>query len=114
MRLGDILADPDFVGVGTCVRTRYAEGTTVNGVFTRGAASTASIVACVQPVSGADLQALPEGRRIDEIKVVLTPSELRPRDRLAIGSDVYEVDKAETWQAFGETHYKAICSRRTK
>lgn len=104
----------DSFSTGTYTRTRYAADTITNGVASRGAPSTASIVASVQPVTGADLQALPEGRRADEVKVAFSLSELRVKDRLTIGGEPYEVDKVETWQAFGETHYRALVSRRAK
>lgn len=98
---------------GTYTRTRYAPGTVTNGVGARGAPALASIVASVQPITGKDLQSLPEGRRADEAKAVFTTSELRVADRVAIGGDVLEVDKVEQWDAFGATYYRAVCSRRT-
>lgn len=99
---------------GSFTRTRYAAGATTDGVYTPGAASTASIVACVQPVRGAELKALPEGRHADHTRVVYSESELRAApvpDRLTIEGDAYEVWKTERWDAFGGTHYKAMVSR---
>jgi hypothetical protein len=99
---------------GTYTRTRYAAGTIADGVKTRGAGATATITASVQPLSGQDLQALPEGRRTDEVKAVFTTSELLTRDRLSIDGEVFEVDKVEPWPAFGLSYFRAVCSRRTK
>ncbi len=99
---------------GTYTRTRYAAGSVTDGVKARGAGTPATITAHVQPLTGADLQALPEGRHTDEVKAVFTTDELRTRDRLAIGGEVYEVDKVETWPAFGVTYYRALASRRSK
>lgn len=100
-------------GTGTYTRTRYAAGSVTDGVKARGAGATASIQASVQPITGEDMQALPEGRRVDEVKAVFTTSELRARDRLAIDGEVLEVDRVETWPFFGVTYYRAVCSRRT-
>lgn len=99
---------------GTYARTRYAAGSVTDGVKARGTGAAVTITAHVQPISGADLQALPEGRRTDEVKAVFTSDELHTRDRLTIEGDVYEVDKVETWPAFGVTYYRAIASRRSK
>lgn len=99
---------------GTYTRTRYAAGTTTDGVYTPGSASTTSIVASVQPVRGAELKALPEGRHADHSRVVYTETELRVSpvpDRVTINGDAFEVFKAEPWGAFGETYYRAMVSR---
>lgn len=99
---------------GTYTRTRTAVGTTTDGDYTPGATSTTSIIACVQPVEGADLHALPEGRHADNSRVVYTISDLRASpipDKVTIEGDLYEVFKVERWDAFGATHYKAMVSR---
>lgn len=99
---------------GTYTRTRYAAGTTTDGVYTAGAGSYTSIVASVQPVRGAELKALPEGRHADHTRVVYSESELLAApvpDRVTIEGAAYEVWKAERWDAFGEMYYKAMVSR---
>lgn len=102
------------MSTGTYTRTRYAAGSTTDGVYSPGSASTASIVASVQPVRGAELKALPEGRHADHSRVVYSESELRAApvpDRVTIESADFEVFKAERWDAFGETYYRALVSR---
>lgn len=102
------------LSTGTYTRTRYAAGTTTAGVYAAGAATTADIVAAVQPVRGAELHALPEGRHADNSRVVYSETELRASpvpDRVTIEGDAYEVFKSERWDAFGETYYRALVSR---
>lgn len=102
------------LSTGSYTRTRYAAGTTVDGLYTAGAASTATIDASVQPVRGAELQSLPEGRHADDSRVVYTESELRVSpvpDRVTIGGEAFEVFKVEPWTAHGVTYYRALVSR---
>jgi len=103
---------------GTYTVTRTAAGTRTLGRYTAGAASTFSIEASVQPVTGRDLQAMPEGQRAEETKVVYTTTELRTRtpagepDTIAIDSETWAVTKVERWDAFGDTHYRAYVARQ--
>lgn len=102
------------LSTGSYTRTRYAAGSTADGVYTPGAPSTASIVAVVQPVSGAELKALPEGRHADDSRVVYSESELRVLplpDSVTIEGAEFEVFKAKRWDAFGDTYYRAVVSR---
>lgn len=104
---------------GTYTVTRTAAGTRTLGRYTPGAPSTFSIVASIQPVTGRDLQTLPEGQRAEETRVVYTTTELRTRtatvepDTLSIDSETWAVTKVERWQAFGGTHYRAMVARQT-
>jgi hypothetical protein len=109
-----ILGSIASLATGSYTRTRYAAGTTTDGVYTPGSTSTASIVASVQPVRGEELHALPEGRHADQSRVVYSESELRAApipDRVTIDGAEFEVFKAERWDAFGETYYRALASR---
>lgn len=109
-----ILGSIASLSTGSYTRTRYAAGATVDGVYVPGAASTEAIVAAVQPVSGDVLKALPEGRHADQSRVVYSESELRAApvpDRVTIDGAEFEVFKAERWDAFGETYYRAVVSR---
>jgi hypothetical protein len=102
-------------GTYTLVRSS-GEDTYVKGRRVAPATSTSSIVGCIQPVTGRDLQVLPEGMRADEARVLYSTSELRaepPIDRVIIDGEVWEVFKCERWQGFGTTHYKAFVSRMT-
>lgn len=105
---------------GTYVVTRTAVGTTTKGIYTAGATSTFSIVASVQPVDGKTLDALPEGERMKETRLVFTETELKARtpahepDWIAIGGERYEVFRVKKWEAFGESHYEALISREAQ
>lgn len=76
-------------------------------------------VASIQPVTGEDLKNLPESQRIDATCVVYTQTELRSRKKTpATDPDVvmyrgepWLVVKAEFFEAFGDTHYRAYISR---
>jgi hypothetical protein len=103
---------------GTYTVTRTAADTYTNGVKVAGATSNVSIVASVQPLSGRDLQVLPEGQRADETLVLYTATQLFTRtpsqapDSISIDGSTYEVFKVETWNYIGEIHYRAFVSRR--
>lgn len=103
---------------GTYTVTRTAAGSSTLGRYTAGATSTFDIVASVQPVTGRDLLAMPEGLRADETRIVYTTTELRAltaasdADVVAIDGEVWGVVQVERWQAFGGTHYRALAARR--
>ena len=61
---------------GTYTVTRRAAGSLVEGTYTPGATSTFSIDASIQPVTGRNVKAMPEGRRPEELRVVYTRTEL--------------------------------------
>lgn len=114
MNLADLLEDEEL-GAVEATRTRYAaQSVSASGVVTRGNGSDTDIVGVFQPVTGLDLQNLPEGRRADEVSVFFTESELRVRDWLTVGADIYEVDSVKTRSEFSETWYRAVISRRSK
>lgn len=120
MALSDVIT---AFATGTYTVTRYGSGTYSNGVLVAGSTSTISVVASVQPVTGRDLQVLPEGQHSIETKVVYTTTELKSRDasnagdRISIGGESWEVFRVEKIEAFGGNlsgnHYKAFVSRLT-
>lgn len=75
--------------------------------------STLSVRACVQPVTGRDLQRLPEGLRTQEILAVYSMTELYTQgtsqapDLISIDGDSYEVQSVERWGNLG-AYWKAI------
>lgn len=103
-------------GTYTVTRTPVS-GTYTNGILNAASTSTFSIVACVQPLTGREMQDLPEGRRADETKRVYTTTLLNTTgsgepDTVSIDGTVYEVWKVETWPAFdGDLFYKAFVSK---
>lgn len=78
-----------------------------------------TIEAWVQPVSGADLERLPEGRRtkkviklysLDEIFSASTADAEMP-DVIVVGSEEYEVENVFDWAADG-AYWKALAVRK--
>lgn len=96
---------------GTYSVARYGAVTWSNGVATKPAPTVFSVLASVQPVGGREFRSLPEGRRGDEVRVVYTETALAIGDVLTIGGESWETFKAETWTAWGTTHYRAFVSR---
>lgn len=103
---------------GLYVVTRRGPGTWTDGIHVPDPSPEfVSMVASVQPVTGREFSALPEGRRADEVRVVYTATPLRVTDEdgaadvIAIDGETWEVYKIETWFAWGVTHYRAMVSR---
>jgi hypothetical protein len=120
MSLNGVLAPGRGFSSGTyTVTRRAAETDDTHGRRVAGATSTLSIVASIQPMSGRDLQGLPEGQRSDENVTIYTTTFLTTRsptnapDLVTFGGEPYEVFRVETWVAFGRTHYRAYAARRT-
>jgi hypothetical protein len=91
-------------------------GTYVAGVFTPAATSTVSVIASVQPMTGRDLQRLPDGLRAMELLVVFSVDELkvaapgvRP-DVLAIDDATWQVETVERFNVLGN-YYRSIVSK---
>lgn len=96
------------------VTRRTGGAWTTDGEWTEGAPSTFTIVASVQP-AGEDLQDLPEGMSLDDVRMVYTETELIPLrdgvepDYVEILGKSYRVQKCSRWDHWGETHYVATC-----
>lgn len=110
-------------GGGQLVVTRRARGTFVRGIATPGATSTLTITAVPRPVSGRDLQRLPEGRRTQETRVFDTTTELlagdqdgaREADLVDIEGDgrPWEVQQVQRWPSavLDRPAYTVTCQR---
>jgi hypothetical protein len=112
----------DSFATGTYAVTRGSAGSYVDGRWTPGGTSVVNIDACIQPVSGKELKALPEAFHGETIKKwyskveVFTVTEGAtgvPADRIAIGSDSYDVIAVEGWQRSlsGGDYFKAFIAR---
>jgi hypothetical protein len=112
-----VLDDPLFQ-TGTYTVTRTVAGSYVQGRYVPGGTTTLNVDASVQPITGRDLLALPEGQRTEEMRVVFAKTELRTRgpsndpDRLTIDGEAWEVRNVERWQGLAETHYRAVVARQ--
>ncbi len=104
---------------GTYQLDRRAAGTTVDGIYTPGAAATSTITASVQPVGvgrrgGAFAKSLPEGRSAEDVRTVYTLTELRCAplpDLLTINGEQFEIFQVERWDGLGQTYYQALAGR---
>jgi hypothetical protein len=116
------------LATGTYTVQRREAGSYTLGRYTPGALSTFSIVASVQPVSGRELKDLPEGQHGDELRLVLTTTELRTRfpgqpdaseygvpgndpDHIILDGEPWRIVHVERWQSFGEVHYECFVAR---
>jgi hypothetical protein len=96
--------------------TRPAGGEYVEGVYQEGATSSLTIQASVQPLSGRQLQALPEGRRNRESYRLFSDQGLRPYDgqnpdRVLIDGHEFEVFSVSPWQNGILPHFDMIVQR---
>lgn len=94
---------------------RTVAGGYTNGVYVEGAESTITIQASVQPVSGQDLVAIPEGRRASDMVKIYTDSDLfgqgdagtgQSPDRLVYRGKEYEIYTKDVNQSDVIPHYK--------
>lgn len=110
----------DVFATGTYAVSRRGPGTLTAGRLTRAAGTTLSISASVQPVDGRTLQALPEGQRAEESRVIYTATELRTRgpageaDDVTIDGEPWTVTRVERWDGFGETYFRAFVARQVQ
>lgn len=95
---------------------RKTAGSYVNGFWVEGSESTFVIQASVQPVTGLELQALPEARRnsqvvkfyTDTLLLTASPDGATNPDILeAFGFD-FEVFEVQPWQSNVISHYKCM------
>jgi hypothetical protein len=126
MSLNDVIAALRTTGPnsdGTYRVTRSAMGTRVAGRYIGGATTTIDIVASIKPITGRDLQDVPEGRRADETIKIFTAVPIftvgpggqpdvigyQPPGHAAV--EPWTVITVRVCEGFGETHYEAIACR---
>lgn len=116
MSVVDVIDDFDPVTL-TVTRTPNA-GYDAQGRALTGTPTTFTISAVHMPVTGRDLQALPEGDRAEEQRWVFTATKLIPQDAqyapdvLTIAGEPWVVHTVEQWDFDGDTHYRCRASRR--
>ena len=99
--------------------TRHAAGSYVNGLFVAGSPSTITIQASIQPATGEDIKALPEGRRLDDYVKVYTDADLQvleevnglQPDKLTWRGHTYECISSDVRQMGVINHFKYIFSK---
>lgn len=99
--------------------TRTGAGTyDSDGRLVAGSTSTFSIDAVVQPLRGRELRNLPEAQHGEEMRALLTGTELRARqpgnagDTVSISSEDWEVVRLEPWSFRGTSFWRAIIARK--
>lgn len=86
---------------GTYTVTRETDGADVDGRWVPGSTTTLSVDASVQPVTGDAMEDLPQGIRVEDVRILWTVTELRTEksgtgaDLIAIGDLSYRVFKVE-------------------
>jgi len=103
---------------------RPAVGSYVDGVWIEGATTDSTITASIQPLTGEDMQELPEGRRESEGYKMYTSTQVRTvqgagsnqnADRVVFKAKEYEVHQVNPWQNNSNfsvvNHYKYFILR---
>jgi hypothetical protein len=97
--------------------TRYAAGSYVNGRYVRGAASTFTIAASIQPAGEHDVLRLPEGLRDRKTIAIFTTTPLQHAsedaavsDRITYLGEVFEVSSIDEWNETGG-YNKALATK---
>lgn len=112
----------DAFKTGTYLVSRHAAATyDVNGNLVIASPTLLNIDMCIQPVSGRDLQALPEGHHATDLRRAYSKTELFTRtpsndpDFVAIGAEIWEVITVSAWEGFGlgsgADHYDCLIAR---
>jgi hypothetical protein len=105
--LGAVLED--FASPYTVTRPGALDFDTTPGQAAEGSPSTLNITGVLQPVSGRDLQRLPEGFRTDTALVLYTETALQvlpAPDLVAAQGATWQAETVETWGTGG--FYKVI------
>ena len=88
--------------------TRTAAGSYVSGRYVPGSDENFAANGNIQPMTGIELQQLPEGDREKEVKKIYTAFALQNSDEVTrAGGIQYEVQAVEDWTAFHQPHFKA-------
>lgn len=97
---------------------RLSAGSYVNGLWVEGTITTSIITASIQPMSGEELQSLPEERRVKKNYKLFTASQLltvqnptKNPDRVIIFGELYEVYQVFPWLNNIISHYEAYVSK---
>lgn len=97
----------DRFATGTYTVTRASAATTYTaGKRVAPATTTTTVVGCVQPIPGKDLERLPEGLRDKEVKYIYTKAELKcgpdtEPDKVSVEGSTWQVEKVEKWDTLG-------------
>lgn len=107
----------DSFNTGTYTVTRYGVASYgSDGRLDAPSSAPLSVPAVVIPLSGRELQRLPEGLRTSELLQVFSSVALKTQgpgqapDSIAIDGDAYQVQHVEPWSTLGN-YYRAIVAK---
>jgi len=86
---------------------RRAEGHTHNGYYEQGPSAPYNIKANIQPISGKELEQLPEGDRNKMNKWVYTDFVIKLNDIMVYNNIKFEIQTIEDWSDFEISYFKA-------
>lgn len=106
----------ESLGAVSITRRRRSASTYTNGEKDSQSGTTATIRGIIYPANGTDLQRLPEGTTIEDVRAVVTSSDLscgpdREPDVLTFDSSDWQVEHVEPWSGFGTSFARALVRR---
>jgi hypothetical protein len=108
----DLTPNIDSFATGVYTVTRRAStGVGTDGRAAPASSSTFTIEASVVPLSGRELQRLPEGMRVRDAQKLYTATPLKTigaPDVITVGGEDYEVSSVTSWVGFGGDFYEVI------
>lgn len=98
---------------GTYTRSRYTAGVYTDGVWVQGAATVTTVDASIQPLTGKDLEMLPEGWSTSTAMKVYTRGDIAVDDILTVDSESWRVITKMSYPGHSGLlgHTKAIIAR---
>ena len=111
--LSDVIA---LLSSGTYTVTRTPASVYTAGRLVPGVATTFTVLGSLQPLSGREVDRLPEGAREREGMALWTTTELRGKlqtsepDTVTVDGEAYEVQNVQRWDTLGN-YYRAVILR---
>jgi hypothetical protein len=97
---------------GTYAVSRPGADTYAAGIRTAGAPTAFNADMSIQPISGRDLRAMPEGIRAEDARAVWSSTELRVGDVITISGEPYAVHRVQTHAVLEPPFYRAWIARQ--
>jgi hypothetical protein len=97
---------------GTYSVSRPGADTWTAGLRSEGAPTVFTADMSIQPISGRDLRALPEGRRVEDARAVWSSTELRVGDTITISDEPFEVYRVQDHTVIEASFYRAWAARQ--
>lgn len=95
-----------------CSVTRAAPGSRVDGVWVEGATTvTPDVGMSIRPAGGKDIQYVPEGTRVQDVRAVMTAHALQPDDVVSFDDETWRVFAVRPWNVRGARYVRALMAR---